>query len=1068
MWIVRLALEKPYTFVVGALLILILGTIDILRTPTDIFPNIDIPVISIIWHYGGLSAEEIESRIISQTERGLTTIVNDIEHTESVSVQGIGITKVFFHPGAKVDMAMSQVTAYCQTVLGHLPLGTDPPLIMVYNASSVPILQVSLSDSTLSEQDLNDLAMNYVRMPLTHVEGASIPYPYGGKQREITVDLNLAALQAKGLTPQDVVTAFSQQNLILPAGTVKIGAREYDVALNGSPQTVEELNDLPIKAVNGSVIYIRDVAHVRVGYAPQTNIVRQDGIRSTLLSIMKNGNVSTLDIVSQIKAMLPTIPPTLPSSLSSPHLVIRSLFDQSLFVRAAINGVIKEGVIAACLTALMLLLFLGSWRSALIIAISIPLSVLSSIIILSALGETINIMTLGGLALAVGILVDDATVTIENIDNHLEHGKPLREAILDGANQIAVPAFVSTLCICIVFIPMFFLEGVARYLFIPLAEAVVFAVLSSYVISRTLVPTLAMYWLKTAHPVGYPHAPQGIFSAIQLAFENSFNRLRNLYNRTLDSVLSHRVIFSLFFLAFCLGSLGLIPFLGQDFFPSVDAGQFRLHIRAKTGTRIEETAALCDKIEAAIRKKIPTKELTGILDNIGLPYSGINLSYSNAGTIGTADAEILVSLSEDHHPTENYVRVLRRDLPREFPGISFFFQPSDIVSQILNFGLPAPIDVQITGRKVEKNRELANRIEEKLRQVPGAVDVHVQQVFDQPKLNLAMDRTKAEQMGITGRDIANSLLITLSSSSQTSPTYWLDPATGLTYSVAVQAPQYEIDSLQSLENISVMGKSGQPQILANLTSLSRASSAGISYHYNAVPVVDVFSNVQDRDLGSVSREVNRIVKEEKDHVPRGSTVTIRGQVQTMNSSFRGLGYGLIGSIVLVYLLMVVNFQSWTDPFIIIMALPGALAGIVWMLFITGTTMNVPSLMGAIMCIGVATANSILVISFAKERYAQGISARQSVLEAGTGRLRPVIMTALAMIIGMIPMALGLGEGGEQNAPLGRAVIGGLLLATVATLFFVPVVYSLIRGQGEHSLTPEPTPKDEERLLPAKV
>lgn len=1061
MWIVKLALERPYTFLVGALLILILSPIVILRTSTDIFPNIDIPVVSVVWAYSGLSPKEMEGRIVSVVERGLTTTVNDIEHIESQSLNGVAVIKIFFNPSVNIDMAVAQITAVSQTGLRFLPPGIQPPLVIVYNASSVPIVQLSLSSKTLSEQQLNDQGLNFVRPQLVSAPGVAIPFPYGGKVRQVTVDLSLPDLQARGLSPVDVVNAISAQSLVLPSGTAKIGGLEYNIALNGAPKTIEELNALPVKAVNGSIIYVRDVAHVRDGFAPQTNIVRQDGMRAVLLSVIKSGNVSTIEIVDSIKRLLPKVAATLP-----PEINIRALFDQSIFVRAAVEGVIKEGVIAACLTAIMILLFLGDWRSTVIIAISIPLSVLSSIMILSAIGQTINIMTLGGLALAVGILVDDATVTIENIDNHLERGKPLLEAILDGAQQIAVPAFVSTLCICIVFIPMFLLDGVARYLFVPLAEAVVFAVMSSYVISRTLVPTLAMYLLRHQHAHGSAEqlASAGFFARFQIGFEHRFNRLRNSYRRALEGALHHRALFAIVFLAFCIGSFGLIPFLGQDFFPVADAGQFRLHVRAKTGTRIEEMAKICDQVEAVIRQQIPPEQLTGILDNIGLPTSGINLAYSNGGSIGTADAEILVSLSEHHRPTAEYVRQLRQVLPREFPGVSFFFQPSDIVSQILNFGLPSPIDVQITGRDVKGNFALANKIAEEMKQVPGAADVHVHQVFDQPTINVQMDRSKAEQLGITARELANSMLVALASSSQTTPTFWLNPNNGVSYAVATQSPQYTIDSIQALENIPVT-TGHVPQLLSNLAAFSRSSEPAIINHYNIAPTINIYAGVQDRDLGAVARAVKGILAKYEKELPRGSTIEVRGQIQTMASSFRGLGYGLIGAIVLVYLLMVVNFQSWTEPFIIITALPGALAGIAWMLFVTGTTMSVPSLMGAIMCIGVATANSILIVSFAKELHADGHSVRDAVLDAGTGRLRPVIMTALAMIIGMVPMALGLGEGGEQNAPLGRAVIGGLLVATMATLFFVPVVYSLIRGRAEAKQT---TRRNREELVTAEL
>jgi multidrug efflux pump subunit AcrB len=1115
MWIVKLALDRPYTFLVLALLILLLSpvAIFILQMPVDIFPNINIPVVSIIWNYTGFSPKDMDSHIVSPSERVLTTTVNDIEHIESQSLNGVAVVKVYFHPAVKIDMAVAQITAVNQTILRSLPAGTTPPLILQYSASSVPILQLGVSSKTLPEQTLNDLSLNVIRLRLTTIQGAAIPYPYGGKQRQIMVDLDIPKLQARGLTAGDVVTALGNQNLILPSGTVKIGTLEYQTSLNGSPQKSDDLNDVPIRAVNGTIIYLRDVAHVHDGFSPQTNVVRQDGLRGTLISILKNGNVSTLNIVSDVRAMLPKIQASLPKDIS-----VRALFDQSIFVRASISGVIREGIIAACLTALMILLFLGDWRSTLIIAVSIPLSVLSSILILDCLGETINIMTLGGLALAVGILVDDATVTIENIDNHLSQGKDLRQGILDGASQIAVPAFVSSLCICIVFVPMFLLSGVAKFLFVPLAESVVFAVMASYVLSRTLVPTLAMYLLKDEHPKqpqgaeGHPHGselagpehhhpthgepghehdghdaaprqlelgqpeqralplvipqqptkhhkpePTGFFGRFQRGFERGFERLRDNYGNTLDRALGARWIFVLIFLALCLGSLILVPFLGQDFFPNVDAGQFKLHFRAKTGTRIEETAKLADQIEAAIRRDIPHDDIDSILDNLGLPYSGINLSYSNSGVIGTADGDIQVSLNR-HHPTADYQRKLRIDLPREFPGTMFMFQPADIVSQILNFGLPAPIDIQLIGSDVGKDMELGNRIVQQLAQVPGAVDVHVQQTYDQPDFAIHMERSQAQQLGITAKDISNSVLVALSGSFQTSPTFWVDPANNITYNIAVQAPQYTVSSLQDLENVPVEG-SHSSQVLANLASLSRDAVPGTVYHYNVRPVIDVYANVQDTDLGAVSTQVNKITTAVQKDLPKGSEMTVRGQVLTMNNSFQGLGLGLVGAIVLVYLLMVINFQSWSEPFIIIMALPGALAGIVWMLFLTGTTLSVPALMGAIMCIGVATANSILVISFARERFAELKDARKAVHEAGVARLRPVMMTALAMIIGMVPMALGLGEGGEQNAPLGRAVIGGLIVATIATLFFVPVVYSMVRGRSDED-NDEPEPDEQ--------
>jgi multidrug efflux pump subunit AcrB len=1122
MWIVKLALNRPYTFLVAALLILILSPIVIMNMAVDIFPNIDIPVVSIIWAYSGFSPPQMEQRIVSTTEKALTTTVNDIEHIESQSLNGVAVVKVFFHPNVKIDMAVAQVTAVSQTQLRQLPQGTTPPLILQYSASSVPIVQLSTSSKTLSEQALNDLSLQTIRVRLTTIPGAAIPYPYGGKSRQIQVDIDIPKLQARGLTPTDVVNAFAAQNLILPSGTAKIGPTEYDIGLNAAPTVIDELNDLPIKEVNGAMIYIRDVAHVHDGNSPQTNIVRQDGVRSTLLSVIKNGDVSTLNIVAGVQQAMVQLKAVLPEALE-----MRTLFDQSVFVRASIKGVITEGCIAACLTALMILLFLGDWKSTLIIALSIPLSILSSILCLAAIGGTINIMTLGGLALAVGILVDDATVTIENIDNHLSRGEKLHDGILNGASQIAVPAFVSTLCICIVFVPMFQLSGVAKYLFVPLAESVCFAVLASYVLSRTLVPTLAMYLLRShdgkqhvvekedaaevrarashsggdvhkgprginygddahhgpakiqseggihygdpevAHRIAHPPKKRGFFASLQHKFEETFERVRHAYTRTLDRVLGAHWIFAIFFLCFCGGTMALIPFLGQDFFPTVDAGEFKLHIRAKTGTRIEETAKLCDQIEAFLRQKIPAKDLEGILDNIGVPYSGINLSYSNSGVIGSADADILVSLKPGHKPTADYQRQLRIDLPRQFPGTLFTFQPADIVSQILNFGLPAPIDIQFIGRDQVKNLDLARKVSQQLALVPGAVDVHVHQVYDSPRLNIKMDRSQAQQVGITGANIAQSVLVSLSGSFQTAPTFYLDPKNGVDYNIAVQAPQYNISSMQDLLNLPLKG-TNSAQVLGNVASIDRDTEAGAVYHYDTKPVIDVYANVQDRDLGGVATEVKKIVDNIKKEAPKGTDIIIRGQVMTMNQSFEGLFEGLAGAIVLVYLLMVVNFQSWSEPFIIIMALPGALAGIVWMLFITGTTVSVPALMGAIMCIGVATANSILVISFAKERFAELKDARQAVLEAGTGRLRPVIMTATAMIIGMVPMSLGLGEGGEQNAPLGRAVIGGLLVATVATLFFVPAVYSIIRGRhDDKDEQPKKAPAHQDEPVPAQ-
>jgi CzcA family heavy metal efflux pump len=1040
MWIVKLALRRPYTFVVVAILILILGTLAALRTPTDIFPNINIPVVSIIWNYTGLAPQDMANRIITLQERNLTTTVNDIEHLESQSLNGVAVIKVFFHPGANISTAIAQIAGQSQTQLKQLPAGTTPPLIITYSASSVPILQLALSSPSLSEQQLNDLGLNFIRPQLTSVPGTAIPYPYGGKQRQVQVDLNTAALQANGLSPLDVVNAISVQNLILPAGTAKIGTFEYNVNMNGSPTSIEELNDLPLKTIGTSTIYIHDVAFVRDGFPPQTNIVRVDGRRSTLMTIQKIGNASTLNIIAGIKQLLPSVKNTLPSDLQ-----IRLLGDQSIFVRGAVVGVVREALIAACLTAAMILLFLGSWRSTLIIAISIPLSILSSIIALSAMGETINLMTLGGLALAVGILVDDATVTIENIHRYLAEGKDIEEAILDGAQQIAIPALVSTLSICIVFIPMFLLTGVARYLFVPLAEAVVFAMLASYLLSRTLVPTMAKYFLK-AHEEETSHESKNPLVRFQASFEHGFESVRNVYRGLLETFISHRRVSVAGFLLACLLSFGLLPWLGQDFFPSVDSGAFTLHMRAPTGTRIEETAALCDQVESEIRKQIPSKEFSGVIDNIGLPYSGINLSYSNSAPVGTQDADIIVTLAAKHRPTAGYVHDLRLKLARAFPGVTFYFLPSDMVTQILNFGLPAPIDIQVVGNDLEGNRQFADNMLARVRNVSGTSDLRIQQTFNQPNLHIDVDRTKAASIGFTQRDVATNLLVTLSGSSQTAPTFWLNPKNGVSYSIATQTPQYRVQTLQDLDNIPLTGPgNAPPSILASLASLSRGSELSVVSHYNVAPVIDIFGSVQGRDLGSVSKDIFSIINASQKQLPRGSQIIVRGQIQTMRTSFTGLLTGLVFAIVLVYLLIVVNFQSWLDPFIILMALPAALAGIIWFLFMTETTISVPALTGSIMCVGVATANSILVISFAKEQLQSGLSATEAAVHAGYMRFRPVLMTALAMIIGMAPMALGMGEGGEQNAPLGRAVIGGLLFATVSTLFFVPAVFSVIHS-----------------------
>ena len=1049
MWIVALALRRPYTFVVLAILILLLGPFTIWRTPTDIFPNINIPVVSIIWQYAGFAPEQMADRIISIQERTLTTTVDNIEHIESQSLNGIAVIKVFFHPNANISTAIAQIAAQSQTQLRQLPPGTTPPLIITYSASSVPILQIALSGKTLSEQQLNDLALNFIRTQLITVPGAGVPYPYGGKQRQVQVDLDPKELQAKGLSPLDVVNAISLQNLILPTGTAKIGKFEYDVDMNGAPKTIPELNAIPVKTIGTTTIYMRDVAHVRDGFPPQTNIVRVDGRRASLLTVQKTGESSTLQIIAGIKAMLPQIKTEMP-----PDLRFRLLGDQSIFVNSAIHGVVREALIAAFLTALMILIFIGSWRSTLIIAVSIPLAILTSIIVFSALGETINIMTLGGLALAVGILVDDATVEIENVNRNLDEGKPIKRAILDGAQQIAVPALVSTLSICIVFVPMFFLTGVARYLFVPLAEAVVFAMLASYLLSRTLVPTMALYLLKSRADEQKAEAGRraNIFVAMQTRFEHGFERFREAYRGLLERCMRHRKVFVIGFLSACVLSFALIPLLGQDFFPTVDSGELKLHLRAPTGMRIEETAALCDEVEADIRRTIPPGELSGIIDNIGLPYSGINLSYSNSAPIGPGDADVLVSLNEGHRPAAQYEQELRLRLAQDFPGTTFYFLPADMVSQILNFGLPAPIDVQVVGADLDGNRMFADRLLEQLKQIPGTADMRIQQPFDYPQLHIDVDRTRAQEIGFSERDVAQELLISLSGSFQTSPTFWLDPKNGVSYSIATQTPQYRIESLQDLENTPVsVPSNAPPEILENLASINRTTEMAVVSHYNVRPVLDIFGDVQGRDLGGVAGQIFSVVHSDQKYLPRGSQVVVRGQIQTMRSSFLGLLGGLVFSIILVYLLIVVNFQSWLDPFIILTALPGALAGILWFLFITQTTISVPALTGAIMCMGVATANSILVVSFSKERLSEGKSSIEAATLAGYTRFRPVLMTALAMIIGMMPMALGLGEGGEQNAPLGRAVIGGLMFATVATLFFVPVFFSIVHSHTKIEL-----------------
>ena len=1048
MWIVRLALRRPYTFVVMSILILVMGMVAIFRTPTDIFPNINIPVVSIIWNYGGLIPKDMSNRIVFVTERSLTTTVDNIEHIESQSLYGVAVVKVYFQPNANIERAIAQITAIEQTQLRQLPQGTTPPLILAYSASSVPVLQLALSGNGLSEQQMNDYGLNFIRTQLITVPGASVPYPYGGKQRQVEVDLNPSALQSKGLSALDVVNAIALQNLILPTGTSKIGGTEYQVTVpNAAPQTMDDLNRIPIKTIDDTTIYIKDVAWVHNGSPPQTNIVRVNGQRSVLLTIQKGGNASTLSVISGIKSLLPQIATTVP-----PQLKMQPLSDQSVFVKGAISGVVREALIAACLTAVMILVFLGSWRSTLIIATSIPLAILTSIIALSALGETINIMTLGGLALAVGILVDDATVEVENINRNFEvhPEQTLDDVVLDSAAQIATPAFVSTLSICIVFAPMFLLSGVARYLFLPLAEAVVFVMLASYILSRTIVPTMAKYLLRHHREGHEPASSRNPFVRFQLTFEAGFEKFRGAYHRLLEGVLHHRRMFLAAFSAACLGSLAiLVPWLGQDFFPSVDAGSFKLHVRGPTGMRIEDTAFLCDLVERSIRQQIPAAEVSSVIDNIGLPYSGINLSYSNSAPVGTSDADILVTLAPKHHPTADYVNQLRVTLAKQFPSVEFAFLPSDIVTQILNFGLPAPIDIQVIGQDLEGNQAWADDVLRQLKSVPGTADLRIQQPFNEPYLNLRIERTKAQELGFSAHDIAQNLLVSLSGSFQTAPTFWVDPKTGVSYNIETQTPQYNADTLQDLVNIPVTGTnaSAAPSLMASLVSIQRANGMAEVSHYNVQPVIDIYGTNAGRDLGGVSRDINKIIDANRSRLPRGSRVVVRGQVQTMSSSYIGLLVGLVFAILLDYLLIVVNFQSWLDPFIMISALPAALAGIAWMLFITHTNLSVPALMGAIMCMGVATANSILVVSFAREQMEAGQDSITAALQAGATRFRPVIMTALAMIIGMVPMALGLGDGGEQNAPLGRAVIGGLVFATVSTLLFVPTFFSLLHGRA---------------------
>jgi CzcA family heavy metal efflux pump len=1045
--LVRIALSRPYTFVVLALLLLIIGPLAALRTPTDIFPDIRIPVIGVVWQYTGLPPDQMSGRITTPFERALTTTVNDIEHIVANSYNGFGIIKIFFQPNVDIRTANAQVTAISQTLLKQMPPGATPPLILNYSASTVPIIQVALSGEGLTEQNLADIGINQLRTPLVTVPGAAIPYPFGGKQRQVQIDLDPNALQARGLSGQDVSNALAAQNLITPVGTQKIGEFEYNIQLNNSPLKMQELGDLPIKVVNGATVYVRDVASVRDGNPPQTNIVHVNGNRSVLMMVLKAGAISTLDIIAGIKQKVIDVKDTLPDALK-----IGFIGDQSLFVRGAIGGVANEGVIAALLTSVMILLFLGSWRSTVIIAVSIPLSVLGAIIMLSAIGETLNIMTLGGLALAVGILVDDATVTIENINYHLEQGKPVEQSILDGANQIVTPAFVSLLCICIVFVPMFFLTGVARFLFVPMAEAVMFAMIWSFILSRTLVPTMANYLLQphVHHPEGEgPPPTRNPLVRFQRGFEARFERIRSGYQGLLALALAHRPTFVIGFLSFVAVSFLLVPFLGRNFFPAVDAGSILMHVRVQVGTRVEETANQLADVQKAIRKIIPPEEIDTVADNIGMPISGINMTYNNTGVIGPQDGDIQIKLKEDHRPTIEHVQALREQLPRLFPGVNFAFLPADIVSQILNFGAPAPIDLQIRGADVNANFAYANKLLSRLRRIPGIADARIQQSPNNPTFNIDVDRTRAQYVGMTERDVTNALVVNLAGSSQIAPTYYLNPDNGVSYSIVMQTPQYQIDSLGALQTLPITSPGvGQAPILGGIADIKRSTSSAVVSQYDIQSLVQIFATPQGRDLGAVAGDVRAVIADTAKDVPKGSSVVLLGQVQTMNSAFSGLLFGLLAAVVLIYLLIVVNFQSWSDPFVIITALPAALAGIVWMLFSTQTTLSVPALTGAIMCMGVATANSVLVISFARERYEELGDPIAAALEAGFVRFRPVLMTALAMIIGMTPMALGLGEGGEQNAPLGRAVIGGLIFATTATLMFVPVVFSMVHKKQD--------------------
>ena len=1050
-WLVKIALERPYTFIVMALMLLIFGPLAAVRTPTDIFPNIGIPVLGVAFTYTGLSPDEMSSRIMANYERFITTTVNDVEHVESQSMPGLSIAKIYFQPNVDIRLATAQVTSVSQTAIRQMPVGMQPPLILNYSASTVPVLQLAFSSTSLSEQQVLDYSQNFARPRLTTVAGAAVPFSYGGKFRAVQIDLDPQAMQARGLSSIDVQNAFANQNQIVPAGNIKIGSTQYVVKLNNAADTIAAMNDLPVKAVNGGTVFLRDVGNVRDGNTVQANIVHVDGARAVLSTVLKNGQASTIDVVQGIKDLLPILRTQLP-----PELKIDVLSDQSLFVKAAISGVAREGAIAASLTSLMILLFLGSWRSTVIIATSIPLAVLSALIALWATGQTLNIMTLGGLALAVGILVDDATVTIENINWHLEHGKSVYDAIMDGARQITQPAFVSLLCICVAFVPLFSLQGVAGYLFVPMAMSVCFAMIASFILSRTLVPTLSLYLLK---PHGHLAEGDHALARVQRSFERSFDNVKEQYRNLLALAMTRRRLFVTGFLGAVVVSMVLVPFLGQDFFPAVDSGQITLHARTVPGMRVEDTTQVVAQIEREVRRVIPGREITTIVDNVGLNQSPVNMLYNNSGTVGLQDADVFITLRSGHHRTADYVRTLREKLPRIFPDVTFSYPPPDITSQILNFGQPAPMDVQITGTKQDETEAFGFRILRQIRTIPGLVDARMQQSSSLPMLKVDADRSRMAQLGLTERDVTNALATTLAGTSQSAPSFWLNPKNGVSYNMTAQTPEYKMDSLAALQNLSVTGSSGNttPQVLGGLIRISRTQGPNVVTHFNIQPTIDLFAATQDRDLGAVSHDVQKVIDANMKYLPRGATVTLRGQVQTMNTAFSGLLYGLLAAVVLIYLLIVVNFQSWLDPFVIITALPAALAGIVWTLFATGTTLSVPALTGAIMCMGVATANSILVISFARERLAAHGDPVRAAVEAGFTRFRPVCMTALAMIIGMAPMALGMGEGGEQNAPLGRAVIGGLIFATCATLLFVPVVFSIIHGRmaARRAALPDP-------------